>query len=88
MAAVVATAVANSIVKAQLLTSVRTIRDQLQAQFDESMLLARAQGVLMAMQQCSSRQADMLIQNAADRNAESLMETATRIIRAAESGEV
>jgi GAF domain-containing protein len=85
MAEVVATAAANAIAKTELLTKARTIREQLQANVDEATLVAQAQGVLMAIQQCSAQQAEALIRNAADTNTESLIDAATRIIAVASS---
>lgn len=85
MAEVVATAAANAIAKTELLTKVRSIRQQLQESVDEATLLAQAQGVLMAVQTCSAQQAEALIRTAAANNTESLIEVATRIIAVASS---
>jgi AmiR/NasT family two-component response regulator len=49
--------------------------------------VAQAEGVLMAMQQCSAEQAAGLIRNAADNNGERLVEAAQRIIATIGSGD-
>jgi GAF domain-containing protein len=87
MAAIVATAAANAIAKTELLGQAETIRDLLQIQFDESTIVARAQGVLMAFEECSVEQADALVRSAAEHNAESLIDAALRIIRSAVTDE-
>jgi GAF domain-containing protein len=87
MAAVIATTVASAIAKTELLTTVRAIREQLQADVDEATMLARAQGVLMAIEECSANQADALIRSIADQNTESLIDAATRIIHVAASSD-
>jgi GAF domain-containing protein len=85
MAAIVATAAANAIAKTELLGTVQTIRDQLQAEFDEATVVAQAQGILMAIQQCSAVQAEAIVRLAAEQNTETLIEVALRIIQAAAS---
>jgi GAF domain-containing protein len=85
MAAIVATAAANAIAKTELLGTVQTIRDQLQAEFDEAAVVAQAQGILMAIQQCSAAQAEGIVRLAAEQNTETLIEVALRIIQAAAS---
>ena len=82
-AAIMTSLAASAIAKTELLTSVRSVREQLQAEVDEQKLVAQAEGVLVALQQCSAEQAGGLIRNAAERNVETLIETASRIIEAA-----
>jgi GAF domain-containing protein len=80
VALVIAAEVAHALVKSALLSTARTTRDQLQEQYDEHVLVSRAQGVLIALHDCSVSQADDLIRNAADRNGERLIATAERIL--------
>ena len=57
---------ANAIAKSELFSEAKTIRAQLQAEYDERSLIAYAQGILVALEDCSTDQALHLIQNAAD----------------------
>jgi len=79
-AAVIAAEIANALMKSSVLATARNIRDQLQEQHDESTLVARAEGVLIAIQDCSAAQASDLIRNAANDNNEPLIDTAERIL--------
>ncbi|MEP7201172.1 MAG: GAF domain-containing protein [Ilumatobacteraceae bacterium] len=74
---------ANAIARSEIFSAAKTIRSQLQAEYDERSLVACAQGVLVALQDCSTDQAFRLIRNAADANAEALLVTAQRILDAA-----
>jgi len=90
VAQVIAAEVAHALVRSAVLSTARSTRERLQEQYDEHVLLSRAQGVLMALHDCSVAQADDLIRNAADRNGERLITTAERIlstVRSAESSE-
>jgi GAF domain-containing protein len=80
VAQVVAAEGANAIAKSKLLTSATAVRDQLQAEYDESALTSLAQGVLMAVHECSTEQALHLIRNAADSNHEPMIVVAQRIL--------
>lgn len=80
VALVIAAEVAHALVRSAVLGTARTTRDRLQEQYDEHVLVSRAQGVLMALHDCSVAQADDLIRNAADRNGERLIATAERIL--------
>ncbi len=79
-AAVIAAEVANALVKSSVLDTAQQIRGQLQEEHDETALVSRAQGVLMAVQDCSAAQAGALIRNAAQDNAEAVIRTAERIL--------
>lgn len=68
------------LVKSAALSTARSIRDQLQEHHDERALVAQAQGVLIALHDCSAAQAKDLIRNAADQNSEPLVTTAERIL--------
>jgi GAF domain-containing protein len=83
VALVMASEVAHALVRSAVLGTARVTRDNLQARHDESVLVARAQGVLMALHECSTAQAADLLRNAADRNGERLLTTAERILQAA-----
>ncbi|HEX3087762.1 MAG TPA: GAF and ANTAR domain-containing protein [Ilumatobacteraceae bacterium] len=85
IALLVAVQAANAIAKSELLTSATSVRDQLQAQYDDRTLISRAQGVLMAVQECSTAQALRLMHSAANENMESLVVIATRILDAVQS---
>jgi GAF domain-containing protein len=74
---------ANALAKSELFSEAKTIRARLQAEYDERSLIACAQGVLMALEDCSTDQALHLIHHAADANAEPLIVTAQRILDAA-----
>ena len=80
IAVIMAAEVAHALVRSALLSTARTTRDRLQEQHDERTLVARAQGVLMGLQDCSLAQAGDLIRNAADHNGERLRVTAERIL--------
>jgi len=79
-ALVMAAEVAHAVVRSVTLSTARLTRDRLQEQHDEVTLVSRAQGVLMALHDCSTAQADDLIRNAADSNGERLVTTAQRIL--------
>jgi len=79
-ALIMAAEIAQALVKSTVLTKARSIRDQLQQHHDETMLVTRAQGVVMAIQECSAAQAQDLIRNAANANAEPIINTAERIL--------
>jgi GAF domain-containing protein len=81
-ATVIAAEVAHALVTSAMIGKARTTRDKLQESYDESVLLSQAEGVLMALHQCSAAQAAQLIRNAADHNAERLIATAERIVTA------
>jgi GAF domain-containing protein len=81
-ALVMAAEVAHAVVRSVVLGKARTTRDRMQEQHDESALVAQAQGVLMALQECSLAQAEDLLRNAADSNGERLRITAERILAA------
>src|SRR3954447_6930503 len=81
-ALIIASEVANALVRSSVMTMARTTREMLQQQHDESLLVARAQGVLMAVNECSLVQAQELIRSAADENGEGLTTTAQRILSA------
>jgi len=87
-ALIMAAEVAQALVKSSVLTTGRSVRDQLQEQHDEATLVARAQGVLVALQDCSTAQAADLIRNAAAHNAEPLISTAERIIASVQRADV
>jgi len=84
-ALIIAAEVANALVRSSVITMARSTREMLQQQHDESVLVARAQGVLMAVNECSSAQAQELIRNAADQNGEGLIATAQRILSTVQS---
>jgi hypothetical protein len=77
---VMAAEVAHALVRSDVMGAARTTRDALQERYDESTLVARAQGVLVALQDCSVAQAGVLLRNAADDNGERLIRTAERIL--------
>jgi hypothetical protein len=79
-ALVMAAEVAHALVRSAVLGTVRTTRDRLQEEHDEMTLVSRAQGVLVALHDCSVAQARDLIRNAADSNSEQLRVTAERIL--------
>ena len=74
---------ANAIAKSELFSEAKTIRAQLQVEYDERSLIACAQGILVALEDCSTDQALHLIQNAADANAEPVIDHRERILDAA-----
>lgn len=80
VALVIAAEIAHALVRSAVLGTARATRDQLQEEHDEHVLVSRAQGVLMALHECSAAQADDLIRNAADHNGERLIATAERIL--------
>ena len=63
-----------------MLSTARSIRDQLQQHHDEKAVVSRAEGVLTALNDCSSSQARDLLRNAARHNGEPLVATAERIL--------
>jgi GAF domain-containing protein len=79
-ALIMASEVAHALVRSRVLSTARSTRDQLQEHHDDTALVAQARGVLMALQDCSSAQADDLIRNAAHQNGEQLRATAERIL--------
>jgi GAF domain-containing protein len=81
---VMAAEVAHALVKSALLGTAQVTRENLQEQHDESVVVSRAQGVLVALHDCSIAQANDLIRNAAHDNGERLIITAKRIISAVE----
>jgi GAF domain-containing protein len=85
LALVMAAEAATAIVKSDVLTVASEVRDKLQEQHDESVLVARAQGVLMAVNECSAAHAAALIGNAADQNGERIIRTAERILTTVET---
>jgi GAF domain-containing protein len=80
VALVMAAEVAHALVRSAVLSTARTTRDQLQEQHEEDTLVAQAQGVLIALQECSTAQAGDLLRNAAHHNGEQLRVTAERIL--------
>jgi GAF domain-containing protein len=71
---------ANAIAKSELLASATDLRERLQFEYDADAMIARAEGILMALESCNQEQARGLIQNAADANQESMLQTAERIL--------
>lgn len=84
-AQLVAAEAANAIAKSQLLTSATTVKEQLQADYDEEVLIASARSVIMALQDCSADQATRLLQNASSSNDEPLVVIASRILESTHS---
>ena len=84
---VFAAEVANAIVKSATMRRVQGSLEDLQRDRDETTLVSRAQGVLMAIQDCSAVQARNLIANASRENGESLLRTAERILASARTSE-
>jgi GAF domain-containing protein len=80
MALVMAAEIAHALVRSAVLSTARTTRDRLQERHDETILVGRAEGVLIALQECSLAQAHDLIRNAAHSNGEQLRATAERIL--------
>jgi GAF domain-containing protein len=83
IALVIAAEVANAVVKSFALGTAHNARDMIQEQHDETVLFSQAQGVLMAVHDCSSAQARDLIERAAGSNGERLITTAERILATA-----
>jgi len=79
-ATVMAAEVAHALIKSTVLGSAQATAHELQEQHEESVLVSRAQGLLMALEDCSAAQARDLIQRAADSNGERLVITAERIL--------
>jgi AmiR/NasT family two-component response regulator len=71
---------AAAIARSDVLTFAQQRRDQLQAHYDEAALVARAQGVLIAIQHCSAEQAHNLLRHAARTNRAALVSIAERIL--------
>jgi len=61
IANVICAQAANAIAKSELLATTTKIREQLQAEYDETTLISRAEGMLMVLQDCSLEQATHLI---------------------------
>jgi GAF domain-containing protein len=80
VALIMAAEVAHALAKSAVLATARATRDRLQEEHDEHVLVSRAQGVVMALHDCSVSQADDLIRNAAGLNGERLVTTAQRIL--------
>ena len=74
--------VSHALVRSAVLGTARTTRDRLREQHDETTLMSQAEGVLMALHDCSVAQAHDLICNAAHSNGEHLRATAERILLA------
>ena len=74
---------AQAIARSDVLTNAHQRRDQLQAHYDQTALVARAQGVVIATQQCSAEQARLLLQNAATTTGNTLITVAQRILETA-----
>jgi GAF domain-containing protein len=79
-ALVIAAEIATALVKSTVLDTAATMRERLQEQHDTAVLTSRAQGVLMAIHDCSAAQAGDLIRRAADENDEPVILTAERIL--------
>jgi GAF domain-containing protein len=79
-AAVITSEIATALIKSSALSTAQGIRDRLQEQHDEAALVARAQGVLIAIHECSAAQAADLVRNAAQDNSEAMIVTAERIL--------
>ena len=79
-ALVMAAEVSHALIRSAMLGTARTTRDRLQEQHDEATLVSQAEGVLMALHDCSVAQARDLIRNAAQSNGERLLATAQRIL--------
>jgi GAF domain-containing protein len=86
VAFVIASEIANALAKSSVLGEARDLREQLQRRHDSSVLVAEAQGVLMAIQRCSADQAARLIRRAADDNDEPMVVTAQRILESVDGG--
>jgi len=84
-AQLVAAEAAIAIARSQLLTTATALREQLQADYDENVLISSAQGVVMALQECSADQAMRLLQNASNSNDEPLIVVASRILDSAQA---
>ncbi|HUF96711.1 MAG TPA: GAF domain-containing protein [Ilumatobacter sp.] len=82
IAAIIAVEIANALMRSSLLHTGAHVRERLQREHDEHVLVSRAQGVLVAVQDCSAAQAGTLIQNAAQQNHEAMITTAQRILAA------
>ena len=86
VALLIASEIANALAKSSVLGEGRDLRERLQRRHDSSVLVAEAQGVLMAIQRCSAEQAAQLIRRAADENDEPMMITAQRILASVDGG--
>ena len=82
IAAIIAVEIANALMHSALLHTGVNVRDRLQKQHDENVLVTRAEGALATVQHCSSVQAGSLIRNAAEQNSEAMITTAERILAA------
>ncbi|MCU1504076.1 MAG: hypothetical protein JWM12_3430, partial [Ilumatobacteraceae bacterium] len=88
VALVFAAQVANAIARSTILRNARTTRELLQQQYDEAAVVSMAQGVVMAVQECSAAQAATLIRSAAHTNEEQLITTAERILHAVQHADM
>jgi GAF domain-containing protein len=77
---VMAGEIASALVKSAVLSDATELRERLQERHDTTLMVARAQGVMMAVQDCSAAQADDLIRAAAADNREPIIRTAERIV--------
>jgi GAF domain-containing protein len=79
-ARIFAAEIATALIRSVVLTSATNVRDQLQIEYDTSTLVARAQGALMAMNDCSVAQAVELLDRASAANDEDVVRTAERVL--------
>jgi GAF domain-containing protein len=86
-ALIIAAEVANALVKSAVLSEATSLRDQLQEQHDSAALVSMAQGVLMAIHDCSQAQAHDLITGAAEANNERIVTVAERILSTVDRNE-
>jgi len=75
--------VAAAIARSDVLSAARERRHQLQARYDETVLGARAQGVLIATQYCSTEQARNILQHAAQTTGDTILTISQRILETA-----
>jgi GAF domain-containing protein len=71
---------AHAITRADVLSAARERREQLQARYDEGILVARAHGVVIAAQRCSTEQARNLLRHTAATTGDTLLTIAQRIL--------
>ena len=74
---------AHAITRSDFAAGAHQLRDRLQATYDEATLTARAEGILIALHDCSSEQARQLLANATAATGSTLVATAHRILDAA-----
>jgi anti-anti-sigma factor len=79
---------AHAIARSDVLSPARERRDQLQAQYDEAALVARAQGALIAAERCSAEQARNLIHHAATVTGDTLLTIAQRVLDTARNSAI